>query len=81
MLVVAALGGNALLRRGESADADTQRPKIEAACRFASQTGKIAAIGALADAPAILTGRAGTRIVSGRASSPGRAQADAPRRT
>lgn len=40
----------------------SMRPKLEAACRFASQTGKIAAIGALADAPAILAGHAGTHI-------------------
>ena len=131
MLVVAALGGNALLRRGEPADAKTQRLNIrdpafqhpskpigpiygraaaerlahelhwtvapdgehwrrvvpspepqrivepqtirtlvEAACRFASQTGKIAAIGALADAPAVLAGRAGTHIVSESGESP-----------
>ena len=33
MLVVAALGGNALLRRGEPAEADVQRRNIEAAAR------------------------------------------------
>jgi hypothetical protein len=85
MLIVAALGGNALLRRGErdwtiAPDGDeldlaefadgSMRPKIEAACRFASQTGKIAAIGALADAPAILAGQAGTHIVCDSAESP-----------
>jgi carbamate kinase len=48
----------------------SMRPKIEAACRFASQTGKIAAIGALADAPAILAGQAGTHIISDSAESP-----------
>jgi SnoaL-like domain/Amino acid kinase family len=53
----------------EFADGST-RPKIEAACRFASQTGKIAAIGALADAPAILAGQAGTHITSDSAESP-----------
>ncbi len=42
----------------------SMRPKIEAACRFATETGKLAAIGALADASAILAGRAGTRVVS-----------------
>jgi len=42
----------------------SMRPKVEAACRFATETGKIAAIGALADAVAILEGRAGTRILS-----------------
>ncbi len=50
--------------------AGSMRPKIEAACRFASQTGGIAAIGALADAPAILSGEAGTRIVYERAATP-----------
>ena len=36
--------------------------KVEAACRFAEQTGGLAAIGALDDAEAILAGRAGTQI-------------------
>jgi carbamate kinase len=42
----------------------SMRLKIEAAARFASETGGIAAIGALSDAAAILAGRAGTRIVA-----------------
>jgi carbamate kinase len=42
--------------------AGSMRPKIEAAGGFAMQTGRLAAIGALADAPAILAGQAGTRI-------------------
>jgi len=37
-------------------------PKVAAACEFASSGGGFAAIGALADAQAILDGRAGTRI-------------------
>ena len=37
-------------------------PKIRAACRFAERTGGLAAIGSLAEAPAILDGRSGTRI-------------------
>lgn len=37
-------------------------PKVDAACRFAERTGGIAAIGALADASAILEGRRGTRV-------------------
>lgn len=45
----------------------SMRPKIEAACRFATRTGKIAAIGALSDAAAILAGDAGTQIVRERA--------------
>lgn len=44
--------------------AGSMRPKVEAACGFVSQTGKIAAIGALADATAILAGETGTRIVA-----------------
>jgi carbamate kinase len=39
-------------------------PKVAAACRFAERTGRVAAIGALEDAQAILEGRAGT-IVTG----------------
>jgi len=53
------------------------RPKVEAACRFATETGKIAAIGALADAVAILEGRAGTRILSESNESPIGATEDA----
>jgi carbamate kinase len=37
-------------------------PKVEAASRFVEQTGRVAAIGALDDAEAILAGRAGTQI-------------------
>jgi carbamate kinase len=37
-------------------------PKVAAACRFASMTGKRAAIGALADLEAIIAGTAGTTI-------------------
>jgi carbamate kinase len=50
--------------------AGSMRPKIEAACRFASHPGRIAAIGTLAEAPAILAGQAGTHIVYERAASP-----------
>ena len=46
-------------------------PKIEAACRFIDETGGIAAIGALADAPALLRGDRGTRITGGPTSPPG----------
>src|SRR6478672_12541057 len=38
-------------------------PKIEAACRFAEQSGCIAGIGALADARAILDGERGTLVM------------------
>jgi len=40
-------------------------PKVEAASRFARQTGHAAAIGALEDAERVLAGRAGTRIEPG----------------
>jgi carbamate kinase len=42
--------------------AGSMGPKVEAACRFAVATGKTAAIGALADLPAILQGERGTLI-------------------
>lgn len=42
--------------------AGSMGPKVEAACQFATQTGKVAVIGALADLPALLDGTAGTRI-------------------
>jgi len=37
-------------------------PKVEAACRFVGGGGRVAASGALADASAVLAGRAGTPI-------------------
>jgi carbamate kinase len=37
-------------------------PKVEAACAFVEETGRTAAIGALADLEAIAAGKAGTRI-------------------
>jgi len=43
--------------------AGSMGPKAVAAARFAQATGAVAAIGALADAPAILAGRAGTRVL------------------
>lgn len=42
--------------------AGSMGPKVEAACRFAAASGKTAAIGALADLPAILQGARGTLI-------------------
>ena len=39
-------------------------PKVEAACRFATATGKKAAIGALADLMDIIAGNAGTTVAS-----------------
>lgn len=45
--------------------AGSMGPKVEAACRFASATGKNAAIGALADLSRIIAGEAGTTVSSG----------------
>jgi carbamate kinase len=42
--------------------AGSMGPKVEAVCRFAERTGHIAGIGALADAAAIVAGRAGTIV-------------------
>jgi carbamate kinase len=42
--------------------AGSMRPKVDAACDFASRTGKTAAIGALADIGRILDGTAGTLV-------------------
>ncbi len=42
--------------------AGSMGPKVEAACRFALATGHVAAIGALADIPAIVRGEKGTLI-------------------
>jgi carbamate kinase len=44
--------------------AGSMGPKAEAACRFAERTGKLAAIGALADAARVLAGEAGTRVTA-----------------
>jgi carbamate kinase len=43
-------------------EAGSMGPKIEAACRFASESGGVAHIGALGDAVSILQDRAGTHI-------------------
>ena len=42
--------------------AGSMGPKVDAACRFATSTGKTAAIGALADLAPIIAGQAGTTI-------------------
>jgi carbamate kinase len=44
--------------------AGSMGPKVEAACRFVSPTGKRAASGALADLGRIITGEAGTTVSS-----------------
>jgi carbamate kinase len=43
--------------------AGSMGPKVEAACHFAASTGKVAAIGALADLNRIIAGEAGTTVV------------------
>jgi carbamate kinase len=48
--------------RGMSFPAGSMGPKIEAVCRFVTATGGRAAIGALADAAALVSGAAGTLI-------------------
>jgi carbamate kinase len=42
--------------------AGSMGPKVDAACHFAMTTGRTAAIGSLADIPAIVGGRKGTLI-------------------
>jgi carbamate kinase len=42
--------------------AGSMGPKVQAACEFARNTGKVAVIGSLADIQAIVQGKAGTRI-------------------
>ena len=45
-------------------DPGSMGPKVEAACRFAERTGRMAAIGAIEDAEAILAGNAGTIVTA-----------------
>ena len=47
--------------------AGSMGPKVEAACRFVEGGGRLAAIGRLEDAVALLSGRAGTSVVPSRA--------------
>jgi len=42
--------------------AGSMGPKVQAACEFARNTGKVAVIGSLADIQAIVQGKAGTRV-------------------
>ncbi len=44
--------------------AGSMGPKIEAVCRFVEATGKMAAIGQLGDAEALLRGEAGTVVAN-----------------
>lgn len=48
--------------RAHSFEAGTMGPKVEAACRFAEATGRVARIGALRDATAVIAGAAGTAV-------------------
>ena len=48
--------------REHSFPAGSMGPKVEAACQLALATGRTAAIGALADIPAIVRGEKGTLI-------------------
>ena len=43
-------------------DSGSMGPKVEAACRFVERTGRLAAIGAIDQAEAIIRGEAGTRV-------------------
>jgi len=43
--------------------AGSMGPKVEAACRFVTRTGMRAAIGALADIHALVSGETGTQVV------------------
>jgi carbamate kinase len=49
---------------GRAFAAGSMGPKVEAAVRFVAKTGRRAAIGALADIPAIVAGTAGTNVVA-----------------
>ena len=48
--------------RDQDFPAGSMGPKVNAACRFVERTGAMAAIGALADAQAIVAGNAGTTV-------------------
>jgi carbamate kinase len=72
MRIVIALGGNALLQRSDPMTTEVQRrniaagsmgPKVKAAIRFTSKTGRRTAIGSLDDIAAIVAGKAGTNVI------------------
>ncbi|GAA1810934.1 hypothetical protein GCM10009771_11130 [Nesterenkonia flava] len=50
--------------RREDFPAGSMGPKVEAACRFVELTGRLAAIGSLTDAEAMLRGEAGALITT-----------------
>ncbi len=49
---------------GMAFDPGSMAPKVDAACRFAQATGRLAAIGSLRDAAAIVRGERGTRVTA-----------------
>ena len=51
--------------RGMTFPAGSMGPKVDAACRFVERTGKRAAVGDLTHIAEIVSGRAGTQVVSG----------------
>ncbi|GAA3611243.1 carbamate kinase [Nonomuraea rosea] len=53
------------LLRAEKFPAGSMGPKVEAVCRFVEVTGDLGAIGALADAEAMIDGAAGTLVTPG----------------
>ncbi len=55
--------------RARSLPAGSMGPKVDAACRFVEATGRLAAIGRLDDASALLAGEAGTTVVCRRAAT------------
>ena len=56
--------------RAMALPAGSMGPKVEAVCRFVEATQGIAAIGLLADAGAVLEGRAGTRVIAASSHEP-----------
>jgi hypothetical protein len=71
-MLLAALFGQLTRRVPAPTAGSTPTPgKIEAVCRFIEATGKPAAVGRLADAGALLAGRAGTLVVPDGTSSTG----------
>lgn len=49
---------------GMAFDPGSMAPKVDAACRFAQTTGRLAAIGSLGDAAGIVRGERGTRVTA-----------------
>lgn len=62
MRLVVALGGNALLKRGEAMTSENQRKNVQVACDSAREPGKPALIESSVDIEPMLDGDAGTLI-------------------